>query len=176
VDILSNPIWQLALGLFSAISTIPTISTIAFGIIALRQRRRKEVSWQIVTNTPIIRVNSDTHRQAPALFGDFLHITFHDQPVNSVWLVILKIWNSGNVEIEATDYAKPITFSFGSAKVLNVTFMEAPEGINTDMSGTWHAFTFEPGLLNRRDCITFGVLLGDHVEDEDIKLPFRSLD
>ncbi|MGZ6356482.1 MAG: hypothetical protein ACXWOX_18060, partial [Ktedonobacteraceae bacterium] len=58
---------------------------------------------------------------------DRVQLLFDKKPIENARLVLLKIWNSGNVPIQIDDYDKnnPIMFDFGEhAEILDADVLE----------------------------------------------------
>jgi hypothetical protein len=58
--------------------------------------RRKQLSYEILSNTPLISVQDELKGK--------IRILFADQPVSDVHLVLVKIVNSGDIAIRSADY------------------------------------------------------------------------
>jgi hypothetical protein len=130
-------------------------------VIAWIQRRRKEIAYEVISNTLVI---PELEEVSPHTTG-ILHVLFNGKPVKGARLVILKVWNTGNEPIDILDYAEPITFNFGEkAEVLNVAILETSKGLAKsnaekalDISS--NKVILKPILLNHHASITLKVLL-----------------
>lgn len=148
MNILRDPIWQF----------IGVIIAILFPLLLyVVQRNRKEVAYEIVSNTPILSLRTEVKGKVQVLLDN--------KPVNEARLVILRIWNSGNQPIRTEDYDQknPIKFNFGSGtEVLDADILET---IPSDLKSrsilrlNSESIEIEPLLLNRKDSIKIKLLI-----------------
>jgi hypothetical protein len=111
VELLQNPEWQ-GIGAIIVFITLP-LSVIFF----LKQRHRKNISYRVIADTPVLTIRKEIEDQ--------VQITLDNQPISDARLVILKIWNSGNVPILPNDYVEQIAFHFGeNAEILDAEVLE----------------------------------------------------
>lgn len=141
---LRDPLWQF-------ISIVVAISIpIAFYFL---QRNYKELSYEIVSATPLISKSKEIEGN--------LKIIYKDKTVDNIYLIIIKLINSGNVPINRNDYESPIVFSFNP----NIGIIQAdviknePDSIKSIISIDSNKLLIEPLLLNESDSITFKVIL-----------------
>ena len=95
MEFLSNPGWQIAIN--AAIGLLTIIVSI---IIYRRQRNRRSITYEVVSDTPILSLKEEIKGRVQVLFDT--------KPVGEVRLVILKIWNSGDSPILPNEYIEPI--------------------------------------------------------------------
>ncbi len=114
---------------------------------------RKEITWKIISDTLV----SPAH--------DRVRVLYNDETIDDARLVILRIWNIGNVPVLPQDYENnnPIEFDFGEkAKVLDTEILRTtPPDIkdNVPFRQEDEKILLGPLLLNSLDSITFKVLL-----------------
>ena len=149
MDFLRDPIWQFVGVIIAFVALVLTI------LLFRMQARRKEILWDINSNISISSFSISDKLKRTIVFGE--------EPLDDVSLIILGIWNSGNVEILPNDFIFPIRFDFGKdAKVLEAEIAETmPISIKSRTSITMDTktITLEPLLLNSKDSITLKVLL-----------------
>jgi len=88
-------------------------------------------------------------------------VLFDNKIVSDARLIILRIWNSGNVAITKEEYSRPIKFFFGDkTEVLDAEIVETvPKNINASLTKNLTTVTLEPVLLNPKEVIILKVLL-----------------
>lgn len=100
LDIQPTDIWHDTAFQFVVIAIVTFLAGIIGAIITYwiyrKQRSRKELSYQVVYMAPIALVRTD--------FKDRIEIKFDGKPVRNMNLLILKIWNSGNVAIKSEEH------------------------------------------------------------------------
>jgi hypothetical protein len=133
-DFWTNPAWT-AIGVGVAI---------LFGIVGIilwiferrKSEKRKEITFQILSDTPIASINQAVKDQ--------VELRFQGKKVEDLHLVVLKLRNVGNVAIEKTDFVEPIKFEFPGRKYLTgeVLSCEPEEVLNVKERNEF----FKPGL------------------------------
>src|SRR5688572_9000676 len=118
MKIFKDPVWQFVGVVVAVIALIATV------IIYLIDRPVKRLQVQILSNSPLISVNTDISSQ--------IQILYNDKPVQSLSLILLRFENVGNEPIKETDYSEPIRILLSSqAEVGEVSVQETkPEGID----------------------------------------------
>ncbi len=131
---------------------IALVSTI---VVYLKQRNRKEISFGVVSATPLFSIRPEAK--------GIVQVLYNGNPVSNVRLVILKILNSGNQEIEIDDYVKNkgIKFDCGaSSEILDVQITEKiPANLDVTLTKGNESFSLDPFLLNKRESLTIQILL-----------------
>lgn len=145
-DILNNPVWQILAVILSTLAIIISIILFVYG------RKKKSLSYDIISNNPVI-LKEDTIKEK-------LEIFFNKKIVKNVYLIVLKLINSGNVPIEVKDYDEPLSISFGEdSKVLTA---EISGEISTHSTIEGEKVIINPTLLNKEDYIKLQVLVSDY--------------
>jgi hypothetical protein len=117
-NLLSESTWQF-IGIVSSF----IISTITI-LIAIwpSQRRRKEISYRVISDVPILNT--------PGAFKDRINILFDGEPIRDASLLLLEVKNSGNVLVESRDFDPPIRFSFGERTLVSGDIADTqPKGL-----------------------------------------------
>ena len=147
LEILRDPVWQ-SIGAICALITI--IASVSF---YWMQHGRKELSYEIVSRTPLLSV-------AEELQGRF-QILFDGKPVNKVHLIVLRVSNTGNTPVIATDYERQVSFKFGEgARILSSEVSEAdPKSLAASVVSNESGIALQPILMNSGDSVTIKTLL-----------------
>ena len=113
-DPLRDTVWQF-IGVVVAI--LIGIAAIIIAFKSYRQQRhRKEITYQVVSDAPIASVNKAVENR--------VEIRLDGNPVKDARLLVLKVWNSGNVAIKSEDYFEPIMFEVEGGKVVGSDVLE----------------------------------------------------
>lgn len=146
-DILRDPMWQFVAALLAAIAILVSI------ILYLKQRRRKALSYEILSRTPLLSVKEEIKKQ--------LKILYDGKPVRQVHLVVVRIVNSGNTPILSTDYERLISLNFGEeANVLTAEIVKTdPDSIQASFNVEGKSVVLTPTLLNTGDSFTLKMLI-----------------
>ena len=147
MKIMKDPAWQFVAAVVAVIALLVTVS------IYLIDRPVKRLQVQILSNSPLISVNTDISPQ--------IQILYKDKPVQTLSLILLRFENVGNEPIRESDYSEPIRILLSpSAEVGEVTVQETkPEGI--DLNPTVSASNqveIAKALLNPGDQVVLKVL------------------
>jgi hypothetical protein len=120
MKILKDPVWQFIGVLVAIIALIATV------IIYLIDRPVRRLQVQILSNSPLISVNTDISSQ--------IQILYKDKPVQTLSLILLRFENVGNEPIKEADYSEPIRILLSpNSEVGEVTIQETrPAGIDLD--------------------------------------------
>ncbi|MGA2971720.1 MAG: hypothetical protein ABSE39_03735 [Candidatus Bathyarchaeia archaeon] len=140
----------------SLISVASIITAIA---IYLRQRKRKRITYHIVS-IPLIQTDS--------LFDDDpelkprLKILFDGKPVPNLTLVGVTILNAGNTEIVPEDYEQPLTIAFNDgADIFTANRLSrTTESVHVSASIENSQVILKPILLNAGERIGVGMIVG----------------
>ena len=122
LDAFRDPMWQF-------IGAISGIGALMVAIIAVFvQRRRKELSYEVLSNSPVLSVREEIEGK--------LVILFEQQPVKGVQLLEVKLMNSGNQPITSSDFEAPVALEFGErSRILTGEVTDtATEGLTASIS------------------------------------------
>lgn len=141
--------WQLV-GIITAV--------LIMAITLYVQRSHKSLAFKVLTETSLISIGDELKGK--------LQVTLDGASVQNVHLVIVRIWNNGNVSIAKSDFEKPMLFSFPeqvnilSAKVIEKT----PQSLEPTLAlVSRNQFSIEPLLLNKQDSFTVKLLVADYL-------------
>ena len=103
--IFRDPIWQFV-G-----ATIALVTLAANVGVYLRTWRRKAISYETLSNTPLLSTTDQ--------FASRVKVVFDGTPVEGVRFAVFRVQNSGNLPVTPQDYGMPITVSVGpEARIL----------------------------------------------------------
>jgi hypothetical protein len=159
-EILRDPGWQFLVGSLLAVVTI--IVSVA---VYMKQRQRKRLSYQIVSNTPLLSVEEEIKKD--------LVIQYKGKEVKEVDLLVVRIVNTGNIPIDKKDFDRPITLDLGEeAQILTAEISDKkPDELQPSINVEQSKVKLEPILLNQGDEITFKMLVAGLAKD--IKFDLR---
>ena len=149
-DIFRDPMWQFVAVLLAIIAILVSIS------LYLKQRRRKILSYEIVSRTPLLSMEEE--------IKGTLKILYDGQPVERVHLIVVKIINSGNVPILSTEYERPISLSLGEeARVLTAEVSKTyPDSLKASVTIEENKIVLAKTLLNGGDSVTLKMLVSKY--------------
>src|SRR5438309_661324 len=132
-DIWHDPNALTLMGIGAGI--LGAIATIGAAIYTVRQGRiKRRIEYQVVSDTPIVTVDST--------MAGKVQILFNGQSAETTRVLVLKVRNVGNSSIHKEDYFEPLTFEFGS------------EIISADVLGTEPPTLLKPEA--RKNFLTLG--------------------
>jgi len=165
-EFLRDQIWQFIGALVTFVGIPVTVA------LALVLRKRKQLSYEILSHVPLLNVEE-------AIQGR-VKILFDGQPVGNVQLVEVKIKNSGNVPVLRTDYERPISLHFGDGStILSAEVSERdPDNLGASVRADEGRVNLNPVLLNAGDWATIKVLVSQvtkHVQIDGRVIGVRRL-
>lgn len=124
--ILLSEVWNSETGWWLAI----ILGVIGSGIIGVwiyrATRPRKQITYQILSDAPIVNIDKKVEGKVRITYGD------SNNEINDANLVSFKVWNSGNTDIKVwsaedervEDFEVPIRFIFEGRTVVSLTELE----------------------------------------------------
>lgn len=161
-EILRDPWWQFIAGVaFAFVAIVVPI------LIYLKQRQRKALSYEILSRTPLLSIEEEVKGK--------LKILFNNNPAQDVHLVVVRIINSGNVQIVSDDYERPVSLDFGeNTQIFTTEVSDAnPKSLRPNVNIENTKVVLEPVLLNSRDSITLKMLVGQFDSQKQISVDGR---
>ena len=153
LEFLRDPIWQ---SIGAIIGAIFGVAALLLTIVLYRnQRQKKAFTYQIIANTQLLTVSQEIRGRVKILLDD--------KPVKDVGYVQIRLANSGNVPILATDFVDAVHIAFDKAsELLSYEVTEtSPVGLDAIlMHPDDHRILLQPMLLNPDDSIVIKVLVG----------------
>lgn len=163
METLNNLNWNLIGGLLAGLSLLATI------IIFILQKNKKRLAYEIIAETSLLTTKEKIEGK--------LKILYEDREVQNVKFFEIKIINSGNVGIPATDFEKPIKIKFSeTSKILSCEVIEnSPNSLDTKVILSEAEISIEPLLINSKDYFILKAIVSD-IESEDFKINARIKD
>lgn len=149
LEILRDPLWQ-------AVGALLAIAALVGSIVIFQlQRHRRGVAFAVLSRSQLLTVREELEGK--------LQVLYEGEPVRSLSLLMVRVWNSGNQPILVSDFERPIAFSTGmgscilSAAVTDVN----PRGFILEVAVEGAVVTLSPALLNPGDAISLKLLVRD---------------
>jgi len=157
LEFLSDPSSQFLIGVI-----ITLIAIIVSVVIYFKQKSSKKLSYKVVSNTSIL-----THEER--VKGEF-QLSYKAKKVDNVRLILLRIFNSGNVPITSADYEQPISIEFkDSTQVLTAEVIrKRPSNLQAAVTIENRVVTLYPSLLNPADEIGLKILVSKFCNDINV--------
>lgn len=145
-EILRDPLWQF----------VGAIVAVASFVFIILQLKRKELSYSIIINTPLLSIDKRIE--------DKITILYEDVFIANLQLIILRICNTGNTPIEKSDYERPISFSFGKNAFIfaEIVVDKKPENLKITFEKEKNKLIFDPILLNKKDEFSIKVFIKNY--------------
>ena len=143
-----------------------------------KQRSKKEISYQIISNAPIASVNK--------VLENRVTIQLDGKPVKDARQIVIKVRNNGNVAVKREDYDKQTKFIFEGSEVIGGELLNTePESMMNSMDKDFFIAPYvreqniDKGiadtvllpniLLNPKEFITFTILLKGGYKHLDVR-------
>jgi hypothetical protein len=130
-----DPVWQFVGAALALIAVI----------IAVITRRKKSLSFAVITNEPIFTVSQEVKSRT--------RIAVDGVPVENGRLLVIGVLNDGNVPIAPTDFERPLTFSLGEADVVVSAEVSKkhPQSLKPEITSGSNFVGIKPLLMNPGD-------------------------
>jgi hypothetical protein len=115
------------------------------------QRTEKALTYGTVSRGPLVSVRDDAKGR--------LKIIFDAKPRKDLGLVVLRVFNSGNVPIEGEDFKRPLTFDLHAPVLGAEVVTTIPPDLPAAVTHDGRQVILQPLLLNQRDTVTLKILL-----------------
>lgn len=129
------------------------IIAVIIAIVVYKKQSRKEIAYAVISNSPVISIDAGLQGKAQGIYNN--------KTISDARLVVLRIWNSGNLPIAPSDYNVPIKLSFGKkAEILDFEVLETnPNNLQVTVKQDTQELILEPVLLNSQDSFKIKILL-----------------
>jgi hypothetical protein len=134
---------------------VPVILAIG-GLAAYRLRTlKKRFSYETISKTRLLTVQEE--------FEGKLKVLYDGEVCRDIQVVVLKLFNSGDVPIVCSDYDRPISIATGAAsKILSAVITAVDPGdLDAQLTVDESRVEIHPIMLNSRDSITVKLLVSD---------------
>lgn len=135
---------------------IGVTSIIVTAFISYKARKRKSLSYEVLSENPLISMGEEVKGK--------LQLLFDGNPVQHLHLLLVKFINDGNIPVLATDYERPLTLRFdGPSTILSAEHLSGnPNSLVSSAIITDKAVSIEPVLMNGSDCFTIKLLVAEY--------------
>lgn len=160
-DLIAKTNWSFFEVIVGSVGII--ISVLVAYHIFFRERRRKSLSYQILTETQLISVHKEAKER--------ISILFDGKPAKDVSLLIFKLINDGNISISSSDFEVPLTFNFKeTVEIISAEVTETSEkSLKPKISFLKNKINLEPTLLNTKDNFLIKVLINNYEKPFEIE-------
>ena len=156
LDFLRDPIWQFILGAAGII-----ISGIISIFIYRRQQPKKEITCRLVSVTPLFNVKEN--------FQGKLKVLFDNKPIENVYIITIRVYNSGNTPVISSDYEKPVNIIIGTDEILSSEVLETtPHGIPASVKFSGNEIQVSPALLNPNDALLINAIVSQYYDKVNV--------
>ena len=159
IDILRDSIWQFVGAIISVLALIVAI------IFFYLQRTRKAISYEIISDVAVLSIREELDGKIELLYERI--------PVQNVHLIIVKIYNSGNISIRPEDYDEkhPITILLNEeSEILSEEIVKMyPNNLDVIIKSNKNQLILEPFLLNKKEWVTVKMLVSGFKDDIEIE-------
>lgn len=155
-EIFRDQIWNF-IGVFIAV-----ISLLITIILYFFARNKKGLSYEIISQTPLL-TSKEKHEGK-------IKVMYNETEVSDVKFLKIKVINTGNSGITASEYERPLRFIFATeTKILSSEVVESnPETLTTELTISSNEIIVSPVLMNGKDSFTFKTILSEFDGDEII--------
>ncbi|MBD1920267.1 hypothetical protein H6F77_03940 [Microcoleus sp. FACHB-831] len=141
LDLLRDPIWTVIVGIVGII-----VSVLISLYIYRRQKPKKEITCRVVSLVPLFNVTDN--------FQGKLQVFYESKPIQNVFIMTVRVYNSGNTSIQSSDYDKPLSLNIGTDHVLSAEVIETnPDNITASVTFNSSSIQISPVLLNPNDAL-----------------------
>ena len=141
-------------------------------IVFHKTKKMKSLKYIIKTNTPLLTVGEEIRGK--------IEIIFEEKPIEDLTLLILQIFNNGNVPIRPDDFEEAINITFESeVEILSAeTISTIPSSLkkHAHITLSQNKAILEPLLLNGKDSVTIKLLLTGFDNSMKIAVDARIVD
>ena len=137
------------------VEIIGVLAILAAIWISLTQRKKKNLSYEIISNIRLLEVENDLQKKVKVLY--------EGSEVKNVHLLTLRFTNNGNQPIDENDYVYPIKISFNANAVIltDEIIDEEPGNLGLKLWQEENVLSLSPLLLNSKDAFSVKALIGD---------------
>lgn len=146
LELFRDPAWEFAgvvVGLLAAL------------FIYWLQKQKKSLSYEIISRNQLLTFGEELEGK--------LQVSYEGQPTKGICILIIKLFNSGNLPVTASDYERPISFGTGDkSRILSaVVTGKEPDALSVEVSAEKSRVEVRPLLLNAKDSVTLKLLVSD---------------
>jgi hypothetical protein len=154
--IFRDQIWNFIGVIIAVVTLLITV------IIYFLQRNKKGLSYEIISQTPLL-TSKEKHEGK-------IKVLYNDTEVSDVKFLKIRVINTGNTGITSSDYERPLRFIFATeTKILSSEVVESnPETLTAELTISSNEIIVSPVLMNGKDSFTIKTILSEFDGDEII--------
>lgn len=160
-NILERQIWQFVGVIVGLIAIVITLW------LDRANRDIKELTVSTVINSSLVEIE-------PVVARD-IQVLYKNREVHNLSLIVVRIENTGNVEIRTSDYERPISLEFfADSTVVEATLTDAnPPAMAIDIDINNNIATLENVLYNPGDWVAINFLIIDNINEGQVGIRGR---
>lgn len=122
-------------------------------VIYLLQRKIKKLSYSVILNTSLVKVNSEVK--------DKIQITFEGNKIENPCLIFVRFINNGNQYISASDFEESIKLIFSNdTKILQCEATDLkPDNLALEVNHSENTINIDPLLINQNEEFTLKLII-----------------
>ena len=122
-------------------------------VIYLLQRKIKKLSYSVILNTSLVKVNSEVK--------DKIQLTFEGNKIENPYLIFVRFINNGNQYISASDFEKSIKLIFSNdTKILQCEATDLkPDNLALEVNYSENTINIDPLLINPNEEFTLKLII-----------------
>ncbi|MBC8461264.1 MAG: hypothetical protein H8D67_25050 [Deltaproteobacteria bacterium] len=132
-------------------------------IYLIYQRKKREFSYTILSKTRLFTIHDEVR--------DRLQVSLDGNPIEDVYLLIIRFQNSGNVSLVSADFESDVVMDLNhEAQIISNEVIETtPADLEYTIIGKGNSLQISPSLFNANDSITIKMLISDYEEIKSVK-------
>lgn len=134
-------------------AAVAVLALVVSVLLTMVQRRRKLLDYELLTDTPLLTIREELQGRVKVLLDD--------RPIQDVSVIVIRLFNRGNLPIRAIEYERPLALSFGDeAQIVSAEITEqVPANQGAELTTEPGRVQLKPVLMNARDSVTLKCLV-----------------
>lgn len=155
-EIFRDQIWNFIGVIIACVTLLITV------ILYFLQKHKKGLSYEILSSSSLLTSKEKLEGK--------IKILYNEQEVQNVNFLEIKVLNTGNIGISASDYERPLRFIYSSeAKILTAEIIKSePESLTTDLTIFQNEIVIQPILMNSKDYLVIKAIVSNSIDQEFI--------
>lgn len=148
---------DLSLDLKVILAAFAILTAITIALYFQWWRNRKKLSYDVLTKTSLLFASAEIKNE--------LQVLYKGEPVEHLYLLVIKIINDGYQPIKKDDFEKPLSFIFSeNSEFISFEIVRTqPNNLNVETSLKGNKLFIEPLLLNSKDSFEIKLLLNSDI-------------
>ena len=98
-----------------------------------------------------------------------MQVLFDNKPIENVYIITIRVYNSGNTSVASSDYEEPINISIETDAILSSEVLETtPHGIPISVKFSNNEIQISPALLNPNDALLINSIVSQYYDRIDV--------